>query len=495
MSSVAESESSVRKAPRLPQKDLDLTTGPFLPKIIKYTLPIMATSLLQLLFNAADLVVVGQYCGDLYVGAVGATSALINLMVNLFIGLSVGAGVAVAHGIGAEDNESVHRVIHTAIPTALISGAVLTVVGILASRQFLIWMGTPDEALELSAVYLRIYFAGIIPILLYNYGASILRASGDTRSPLIFLSIAGVLNVLINILLVTAFKMNVDGVALATVISQTAACALVLSELHRRRDACRLQFRKLRIYKKSLLEMLRIGLPAGLQGSLFSISNVIIQSSVNSFGPFVLNGNTASASIEGFVWVSMNAFHQAAMNFTSQNLGAKKYRNVVRIMKICLISVTVTGLVLGTVVNLLGRPLLSLYLTDASQLTYDAGLERMRMVVTLYFLCGIMDTMTGTLRGLGVSISPMLITVLGVCGSRLLWIFTAFQLPEFHSMTWLMVTYPVSWFLTFLAEVVCFLIVWKRIRPPGLPPDGPQDLSSDASRDDTADDPQDLPVT
>ena len=383
--------------------------------------------------------------------------------------------MAVAQGLGAGDTERVRRVIHTAIPTAMLCGLLLTVVGIVGSRQFLIWMDTPEEVLELSTLYLRIYFAGIIPILLYNFGASILRAAGDTQTPLIFLTLAGVLNVLTNIFLVTVFKLTVDGVAIATVFSQTVACILVIVELHKRKDAWHLRFRQFHIYKKALLEILRVGLPAGLQSSLFSISNVIIQSSVNTFGEIALPGNTASANIEGFVWVSMNAFHQAAMNFAGQNLGAKKYDNITRILRICLISVTVTGLVLGLIVNILGRPLLSIYLTDAPQLAYDTGLERLRTVVTLYFLCGIMDVMTGTLRGLGCSIPPMLITVIGVCGTRLLWIFTAFQLPEFHTMMSLMLTYPVSWFLTFLAEVVCFVIVWKKIRPPDRSPDTPSE--------------------
>ncbi|MBQ7727351.1 MAG: MATE family efflux transporter [Clostridia bacterium] len=464
------------------QPESDLTTGPFVPKIIKYTIPIILTSLLQLLFNATDLVVVGQTCGELYLGAVGSTGALINLMVNLFIGLSVGAGVAIAQGYGAKNDEDIHKTLHTAIPTAFIAGIFLTVVGILGARSFLTWMDTPEEVIDLSTTYLRIYFSGIIPILLYNYGSAILRAAGDTRSPLIFLTIAGILNVFINLLFVLQFGMDVDGVAWATVISQTLACILVLIELARRKDACRLQFTRLRFSKKHFLRILRVGLPAGLQGSLFSISNVMIQSSVNSFGTVVLSGSTAAANIEGFVWVSMNAFHQSAMNFIGQNRGAKKYDNIKKVLRICLISVSVAGIALGVICRLNAHALLSIYLTDAPEEAYQAGIDRMSFVCLPYFLCGIMDVMTGSLRGMGCSTPPMFITVLGVCGSRLLWIFTLFQLPEFHSLSWLMFSYPLSWSLTFFAELICFTIVWriaqkKEMRDIGPPPDEPSAVS------------------
>lgn len=451
--------------PKKDKEDLaDLTTGPFLPKIIRYTIPIILTSLLQLLFNAADLIVVGQTCGERYLGAVGATGSLINLIVNLFIGLSVGAGVSIAQCIGAKDDEGVHKTLHTAIPTAFIGGIILTAVGVLGARTFLGWMQTPPEVIDLSTTYLKIYFSGIIPILLYNYGSSILRAAGDTKSPLVFLTIAGVLNVGVNLLFVLQFGMDVDGVAWATVLSQTVACVLVLIRLSRRKDACRLQWKKLRIYPAYFARILRVGLPAGLQGSLFSISNVIIQSSVNSFGDIVLSGNTASANLEGFVWVSMNAFHQSVMNFIGQNRGAKKYDNIKKILVICLLCVSVTGLVLGVTVNLLSRPLLSIYLTDAPELAYRSGQDRLLLVCLPYFLCGIMDVMTGALRGLGCSTPPMLITVLGVCGSRLLYIYTLFRLEPFHNLRSLMFTYPMSWLLTFLAELICFIFVWRKMK-------------------------------
>ena len=450
----------------------DLTTGPFVPKIIKYTIPIILTSLLQLLFNATDLIVVGQTCGELYLGAVGATSALINLIVNLFIGLSVGAGVAVARAYGAKDDEAIHKTVHTAIPTAFFAGVFLTLVGTLGARTFLSWMGTPDETIELSTTYLTIYFSGIIPILLYNYGASILRAAGDTKSPLLFLTIAGVLNVFVNLLFVLDFGMDVDGVAWATVISQTVSCVLVLVALCRRKDACKLQLRKCRIHKKYFIRILRVGLPAGLQGSLFSISNVIIQSSINSFGEIVLNGSTASANIEGFVWVSMNAFHQSAMNFIGQNLGAKKYDNIKKVLRICLISVTVTGVVLAIFCNVFAHQLLSIYLTDASEETYQAAIDRLHFVCLPYFLCGIMDVMTGSLRGMGCSTPPMFISVLGVCGSRILWIYTIFRIDAFHTVSGLMFSYPLSWLITFIAEFICFMIVWKKLvrKDPEEPP-------------------------
>lgn len=440
----------------------DLCSGPFLKKILLYTLPIILTGLLQLLFNAADLVVVGRFSGSHALGAVGATGSLINLLVNLFMGLSVGAGVCVAQAIGAKNDETIHRTVHTAIPAAVIGGILLTFVGIAFSPQMLKLMGTPDDIIDLSALYLRIYFAGVIPMLLYNFGASILRAAGDTRSPLLYLAIAGVVNVVLNLVFVIAFHMSVAGVALATSISQTLSCVLVLRALMRRTDACRLIFAKLRIHQSALWRIVRIGIPAGIQGSLFSISNVLIQSSINSFGTLAISGSTAAGNIEGFVYVSMNSFHQTAMNFTGQNMGARKYENISKILWICLICVGVIGLVLGGVCYLFAEPLLSIYLTDEMDaIVY--GVTRMSYVCVVYFLCGLMDVMSGILRGMGASLSPMLVTVIGVCGFRLAWIYTIFQMEQFHSLESLFLSYPISWALTFAALLCCFFILRKRL--------------------------------
>ena len=312
--------------------------GPLLPNIISYTVPIILTSVLQLLFNAADLVIVGRFRGSLSVAAVSATSALINLIVNLFIGLSVGAGVAVAHALGGREDDVVHKTVHTALPTAIAGGAIVTVIGVSFSETFLRYMGTPDTVLPLSSLYMKIYFGGMIFTMVYNFCASILRAAGDTKSPLIFLALAGVVNVMLNVIFVVCFHMNVEGVAIATVVSQARSSILVVIALMRRTDACKLYLSKIRFYKAQLLKMIRIGLPAGIQGSLFSISNVIIQSSINSFGDVLMSGSGAAGSIEGFIYVTFNAFHQTAVNFIGQNAGAGQYKRVKKILYLCLAS-------------------------------------------------------------------------------------------------------------------------------------------------------------
>ncbi len=437
--------------------------GPLFRNIIVYTIPIILTSVLQLLFNAADLVVVGRYCGSISVAAVGATGAITNLIVNLFIGLSVGAGVTVAHAYGCKDKRTVSRTVHTAIPAALVSGAILTVVGIAFSKTFLQWMGTPDNVLKLSSVYMKIYFGGITFTMLYNFAASILRAVGDTKSPLIFLSVAGVINVLLNLLFVTVFHMNVAGVALATVISQAVSAVLVIIALMRRKDSCRLLLSKLHFYPAQLKKIVSIGLPAGIQGSLFSISNVLIQSSVNSFGDVFMSGNSSAGNIEGFVYVCLNAFHQTAVNFTGQNAGAGNYRRVRQTLWVCLGSVTVVGLAAGSLAVLFGKQLLSIYITDSAE-AIGYGMIRLTYICLPYFLCGLMDVSTGALRGMGASLVPMVISVLGVCGLRIVWIYTIFQHPAYHTPECLYLSYTVSWIATFLCQLAAYFIVFRRNR-------------------------------
>lgn len=439
-------------------KSADLTEGKLLTKIILYTIPIILTGILQLLFNAADLVVVGQYCGSISVGAVGATGPVINLLVNLFIGLSVGAGVAVAHGIGAGKQQDVHRVVHTSIPLAVICGLILTVVGIAGAEAILRLMDTPDDALKLSASYMRIYFCGITASMLYNFGSAILRASGDTKSPLVYLTIAGVLNVLLNLLFVIVLKMDVSGVALATAVSQCLSAVLIIRALMKRDDACKLKLREIRIYKRQLIRILQIGFPAGIQGSLFSISNVIIQSSVNSFGITVMSGNASAQNIEGFVYTSMNSVSQTALNFIGQNHGAGKYDRVRKIMFICLGFVLAIGLSLGLTAFAFGRPLLSVYISDSAE-AIEYGMTRIAYICIPYFLCGLMDVATGSLRGIGSSITPLIITVAGVCGFRIVWINTVFK--AFHSLESLYISYTVSWAMTFIIEAVVFLFLLR----------------------------------
>ena len=435
--------------------------GPLLSGIILYTIPIILTSILQLLFNAADLVVVGRFCGSVSVAAVGATNSLTNLLVNFFIGLSVGAGVGVAHGLGSRENTVVHRTIHTAIPTALLCGIFLTVVGVSFSPTFLTWMGTPERVLPLSAVYMKIYFSGVTFTMLYNFCAAILRAAGDTRSPLIYLSLAGVINVVLNLVFVIALNMNVAGVALATVISQGISAVLVTLALLRRQDICRLELGKMRFYGAQLKKMLVIGLPAGIQSSLFSISNVLIQSSVNSFGDVFVSGNAASANLEGFVYASQNAFHQTALNYIGQNAGARQYDRIKKILWICLGCVCVTGILLGAAMYAMGPVLLSFYITDSQQ-AISYGLLRLAMICLPYFLCGMMDVSTGALRGLGASFVPMLISILGVCAFRVFWIFTIFQVPRFHTPQCLFLSYPISWTVTFACQLSAFLYLYRK---------------------------------
>lgn len=435
--------------------------GPLFWNIILYTIPIILTSLLQLLFNAADLVVVGRFCGSVSVAAVGATGSLTNLMVNFFIGLSVGAGVTVAHGLGSHEDTVVSNTVHTALPTALVSGVFLTFIGIAFSETFLRLMGTPDNVLPLSAIYMKIYFAGVTFTMVYNFCAAILRAAGDTKSPLIFLTLAGVVNVILNVVFVRAFHMNVAGVALATTISQGISAVLVVIALMRRTDACKLELKKMRFHKVQLAKILRIGLPAGIQSSLFAISNVMIQSSVNSFGDIFMSGNAAASNIEGFVYVSLNAFHQTAVNFIGQNAGAKQYKRVYKTLWICLGCVVAVGLTLGSLAYALGPTLLSIYITD-SQEAIGYGMVRLAYICLPYFLCGLMDVSTGALRGLGASFAPMVISILGVCGLRIGWIYSIFQIPEFHAPECLYFSYTVSWTITFLCQMAAFIIVYRK---------------------------------
>ena len=435
--------------------------GPLFWNIVKYTVPIILTSVLQLLFNAADLVVVGRFCGSLSVAAVGATGSVTNLIINLFVGLSVGAGVTVAHAYGGNDEQAVHKTVHTALPTAIVSGVVLTLIGVVFSRIFLELMGTPENVLGLSSVYMRIYFCGMTFSMVYNFCSSILRAVGDTRGPLIYLSVAGVINVILNIVFVTVFGLNVAGVALATIISQGVSAVLVVRALMVRTDSCRLILSKMRFYKMQLLKIIRIGLPAGIQGSLFSISNVIIQSSINSFGDVFMSGNAASGNIEGFVYVSINAFHQTAVNFTGQCTGAKKYKRAVKALWICLACVTVVGIVNGSLVNIFGKQLLSIYITDSAE-AISAGIVRLAFISLPYFLCGLMDVTTGALRGMGSSVTPMIISILGICGLRIAWIFSVFQLERFHTPEVLYLSYAVSWTVTFIAQLIAFFISFKK---------------------------------
>lgn len=441
--------------------EIDMCTGSILRKMLMFAVPLMFSSILQLLFNAADIVVVGRYAGDNSLGAVGSTTSLINLLTNLFVGLSVGANVLVAHYYGAKEKGDLRKAVHTVITISILSGILLTVIGLVGARQFLIWMDTPTKVLPLATTYLRIYFVGMTATMVYNFGAAILRAVGDTKRPLYYLIFAGAVNVGLNLLFVIKFDMDVAGVALATVISQCISAGLVLRCLIKETGGIHLDLRCLGIDKSNFMKILQVGLPAGFQGMLFSLSNVVIQSSVNGFGETIVAGNSAAGNIEGFVYMAMNAFHQAAISFTSQNIGAGRYDRVNKILYTAQLYVVIVGLSMGLAVVKFGEPLLGLYTNNP--VVVDAGMIRLKYIVTLYFLCGMMDVMVGSLRGLGYAIMPMIVSLIGACGLRLVWIATIFKLPEFHTIEMIYITYPITWTLTLLAHIICFMIVRRRL--------------------------------
>lgn len=439
--------------------EIDMCNGPLLGKLLIFALPLMLSGILQLLFNAADIIVVGRFTGSHALAAVGSTSSLINLLVNLFIGFSIGANVLTAQYYGAKDQKNIHQTIHTSILISLIGGIILIAVGVLLARPLLELMATPEDVLDQATLYMKIYFCGMPATMVYNFGAAILRAIGDTRRPLYFLFTAGVLNVFLNLFFVIVFHMGVAGVALATIISQTLSAILVVRCLTNLDGICRLYLKQLKIYPEKLLRIIHIGLPAGLQGAVFSISNVLIQSSVNSFGSIAMAGNTAASNLEGFVYTSMNAVYQTALSFTSQNMGAGKYERIGMILRRCVALVTIIGLALGGLVVLFHQPLLSIYSTDPEVISY--GTIRLFIICLPYFLCGIMDTLVGMLRGMNYSILPMIASIVGVCGLRIVWIFTVFRWN--HTLFTLYISYPITWALTACVHFGCYLWVRKRI--------------------------------
>ncbi len=440
--------------------EIDMCSGPLFSKILLFSIPLMASSILQLLFNAADMVVVGRFAGSGALAAVGANAALINLLTNLFIGFSVGANVLVAKFYGARREEDMGKAVHSAIALSLACGVILMAFGMLAAPQLLVVMGTPRDVLSQATLYIRIYFAGMPVILLYNFGSSILRAVGDTQRPLYYLLAAGVINILLNLAFVVGFHMDVAGVALATVISQAVSAGLIFRCMMHMEGGCRVEPKKLRLEKGIVLQIVRIGIPAGLQGTVFSLSNVLIQSSVNSFGSVAMAGNTAASNIEGFIYMAMNAYHQTALSFSSQNLGAGKYRRIQKALAECLAMVAGVGLVMGWAAYLFGPQLLGVYSSNPK--VVQVGLLRLSVICTTYCLCGIMDVLVGGLRGLGYAVMPMVVSLLGACGFRILWIFTIFR--HHHSLLSLYVSYPVSWTLTAAVHLACYGAVMKKAR-------------------------------
>lgn len=438
---------------------MDMCNGPLLKKIILFAIPLMLSGVLQLLFNAADVIVVGRFTGNEALAAVGSTSSLINLLINLFVGVSVGANVLLGKHIGARDEENASKTVHTAVTFALVVGIAMIFVGFFLSRPLLELMGTPEDVINLSVLYMRIYFVGMPAFMFYNFGAALLRAVGDTKRPLYFLTLAGIINVIFNLIFVIVFHMGVAGVALATIISEGISAFLVFLCLKGSDGVLHLDHRSLSFHKDVAIQMMKIGLPAGLQGCIFSVSNVLIQSSVNSFGSIAMAGNTASANLEGFVYNAMNSLYQTSLSFTSQNMGAKKYKRVDKILIECLVIVMIVGIVMGGGAYLIGTSLLSIYSSDPQVISY--GLLRMSLICVPYFLCGMMDVFVGSLRGMGYSVMPMLVSLTGACLFRIVWIFTIFATNR--SLFVLYFSYPVSWALTATAHLICYMIVRKKV--------------------------------
>ena len=418
--------------------EMDMCTGPLLKKLLIFAVPLILSGVLQLLFNAADIVVVGKFAGSHALAAVGSTGALINLFTNVFIGFSIGANVLVAQYFGAKDEQNIQDTVHTSMMLEV--------------------MATPEEVLGQAALYIRIYFIGMPAMLIYNFGAAVLRAIGDTRRPLYYLLEAGVVNVILNLVFVIGFQMGVAGVAIATVVSQCISAALIVRCLMKSGGMYRLYLKRIRIHKEKMIRIIQIGLPAGLQGAIFSISNVLIQSSINSFGAIAMAGNTAASNIEGFVYVSMNAIYQTALSFVSQNVGAGQQKRIPKISIYCMAIVFTVGLALGTLAYRCGGTLLGIYSSDPEVIAY--GLDRMKVICQIYFLCGMMDVAVGILRGMGYSIMPMLVSLAGACGLRIVWIFTVFVWK--HSLFVLYLSYPITWIITLSVHLICFAVVWKR---------------------------------
>lgn len=438
--------------------EIDMCHGPLLGKILRFSVPLMFSGILQLLFNAADIVVVGQFTGSDALAAVGSTGPLNNLIVNIFLGLSIGSSVLVARYYGAQDWRNVHDVVHTSMLLSAIFGVILIFLGVLLAGPLLELMGTPENVLDQAVLYMRIIFAGMPAMMIYNFGAAILRAVGDTRRPLIFLLIAGIINVALNLFFVIVLNMGVAGVALATVLSQCISAALVVLCLLKSDGCYQLYLRDLHISKDKLFEIIRIGLPAGIQGAVFSISNVLIQSSINSFGSIAVAGNTAASNIEGFVYTSMNSLYQASLSFTSQNVGAMQAKRIIPVLLRCLGCVIAIGVGLSALALLFGNQLLGIYSSDPQVIEY--GLGRMSVVCLTYFLCGMMDVTCGSIRGMGYSVTPTVVSLAGACGLRVLWIFSIFLLNR--SLFVLYLSYPISWAITFAAHLVCFIVFFRR---------------------------------
>ena len=436
-----------------------MCNGTIMDKLISFSIPLMLSGILQLMFNAVDIVVVGRFSGSQALAAVGSTTALINVFTNLFIGISLGANVLAARYYAAGKTKEMSETVHTAIALALVSGVAMAVIGVVFARGALEIMGTPDDVIAKSTLYMRIYFCGMPFFMMYNYGAAILRAVGDTKRPLIFLIVSGVINAVLNLFLVIGFHLDVAGVGIATVISQLVSCILVLRCLHHTESSYQLHLAKLRIRSVYLKQIFEVGVPAGIQSTVINISNAMLQSSVNSFGSIAMAGYTASNNIFGFLYVSVNSFTQACMSFTSQNYGVGKYKRMDKVLRDCAILSISIAAVLGGLAYSFGPQILTVYTSDPKVI--NCGMEILAYTSITYFLCGIMDLIPGALRGMGRSAVPMLLSVIGTVGTRIIWIYLIF--PAHRSLAVLFISYPVSWLATIIMQAACFFFVRRNV--------------------------------
>ena len=445
--------------------EIDMCNGTIMDKLISFSVPLILSGILQLLFNAVDIIVVGRFSGSQALAAVGSTTALINIFTNLFIGISLGANVLAARFYAAQKDKEMSETVHTAIMLALISGVVMLFVGIFFARGALELMGTPDDVIGQSTLYMRIYFAGMPFFMLYNYGAAILRAVGDTKRPLLFLIVSGVVNACLNLFLVIAFHLGVAGVAIATVTAKGISCALVLRCLQRSQASYQLRFRDLKIRGCYVQQIFQVGLPAGIQSTVINFSNALLQSSVNSFGSIAMAGYTAANNLFGFLYVSTNSITQACMSFTSQNYGVGKWKRMDRVLFDCIILSVAVMLILGGGMYFFGPEVLKIYTTNPRVIS--CGMEVLTYTTLTYFLCGIMDLLPGALRGMGYSSVPMILSIIGTVGTRIVWIFGIF--PNHRSLDILFISYPVSWMITIVLQVICFYFVRRKVHArPGV---------------------------
>ena len=438
---------------------MDMCRGSIIRKVISFSIPLMLTGILQLFYNAADIIVVGQFTGKEALAAVGSTGSLINLLINVFMGLSVGTSVAVAQNYGAGDISSVRRTVHTSVALALVSGIGVGLVGFALARQLLVWMGNPPDVIDSATQYIRIYFIGMPVNMLYTFGSAILRAVGDTKRPLAFLTVAGLINIALNLIFVIVFHMGVAGVAIATIIAQAISAVLVMRCLVRSDSIVRVTLADIRFHRDSMRQIMKIGLPAGLQSTLFSISNVLIQASINSFGSVVMAGNAAAGNLEGFVYTAMNSIYQACLTFVGQNAGARQYARVRRILWVCLGTVVTVGVATGSLFLLFATQLIGVYNPDPQVIA--EGFKRLSIICSTYFMCGVMEVLVGQLRGLGYSIVPAIATLGCVCVLRIVWIYTVFErYPSIETLIW---CYPVSWTLAVLFHIGTYLHVQRSL--------------------------------